>query len=340
MNRESPRGRGRSRALARVLVRRPAQGRAPARVKLALRRKPRNIPFYWRAVPLPPGLDNRPRDLRTCGLILESASVPWLHSGQGGIYVPALYTRKAEAELSAYRRENRVQPPPVPPPVYHNAAWMIGMMLVLLFWHGLVAHWWPGTSALPGEAAWKQAGSLDVFRTVYLGEWWRCLTALTLHSDSGHLFGNVFSGCVFLVLLGRMIGAGPAAALTVLGGAAGNALNALYRPYSHNSLGFSTALFACVGLSAAIYAVRHTGKGRILLPLAAGAGILASLGTGDIQGRTDYAAHIFGLLAGMALGALYGKFLLRVPRPPRLFRYACLLAAFVMPGLAWTLALN
>ena len=341
MRRKAETGRGgRHRALAHSLRKRPAAERSARPPVLPLRRKPRNIPFFWRVVRRPQGSDSQPRDLRTCGLILEAKGIPWLHSGQGGLYAPPLYTRRAEAELAAYSMENRPLPVPDPPPVYHNAVIMLVFFLLLLCWHGMMMHWWPGTAALPGEAAWKAAGSLDVFSTAYMGEWWRCLTALTLHSDSEHLFGNVFGGCIFLPLLGRMIGAGPSLLLILLGGTLGNAINVLYRPFSHNSLGFSTALFACVGLTVAIYAVRHTGRGRILLPLAAGVGILASLGTGDIQGRTDYAAHIFGLLSGMILGAAYGKVLLRFPRPGLLFRQACLAAGLVLPALAWSAAMR
>jgi len=317
--------------------RKERQGRrAPGPKRLVLRRKPRNIPLYWGRISLPSG---EPFPLRVYSLTLSARSVPWLASTRGELYVPALYARKAEAELAAYARENRALPPPPPPVVYHNAAWMLGSLLLLLFWHGLLAGWWPGLEQAAYADRWKAAGVLDVFRVAKLGEWWRCLTALTLHSDSQHLFGNVSASMIFLVLLGRMTGAGPALLLTVLSGALGNALNVLYRPMSHSSLGFSTALFGIVGLVAAVYAVRATGKGRILLPLAAGVGILASLGTGTFQDNTDYAAHIFGLLAGMLFGAGYGTLLLRVPEPSLAVRGLCACGAALLLGVAWWLAL-
>lgn len=322
--------------------------RRAATPTLRLRRKPRHVPVFWQRIdaglaPLfaasQPDLDRR-GILRLQQLVLAARRIPYLADANGHLYVPPLHTRQARFELLAYTRENRPLPPTLPPPGYHNAPWMIAALCALVVWYGVVEHWWPGTDALPPVTAWKQLGSLNVFQIVYTGEWWRCLTALTLHSDSEHLLANVVFGMPFMVMLGRRVGAGPAILLTVLAGALGNACNALYRPYAHDSLGFSTALFGVVGLLAGLFAVRTTGKGRVLLPLAAGVGILASLGTGDIEGRVDYAAHIFGLLAGMALGTAYGKLLQYVFAPGRFWRGVCgFLAALLLWG-AWRMAMR
>lgn len=47
---------------------------------------------------------------------------------------------------------------------------------------GFLAHL-PGLPDLPSEE-WSRLGSLDVFRVKTFGEWYRCVTALTLHADS------------------------------------------------------------------------------------------------------------------------------------------------------------
>ena len=326
---------------------RTRQKREPKK-RLQLRRRPRNVPAFWRKIDA--GLyplfvagqkDYGPHGIRRLQwLVLASRRIPCMESSQGNLYVPPMYERWARNELLAYTRENR-PPQPLPPPfAYHNEPWMLLALLGLVIWHGIVVHWWPGTDAWLSTAAWEKAGSLDVFRTAHLGEWWRCLTALTLHSDTGHLLANVAFGAPFLIMLGKRTGAGPALLLTVLAGALGNACNALYRPLSHNSLGFSTALFGIVGLLAALSAVRTTGKGRMLLPLAAGVGILASLGTGDIEGRVDYGAHIFGLLAGLVLGGFYGKLLHRWSEPSYGWRLACALGAILLLIAAWCRALS
>jgi len=309
---------------------------------LRLRRKPRNIPFFWRRIDagLSPLSEADQRDgpqgvRRLQRLVLAARRIPCLESSEGHLYAPALYEKWARAELVAYARENRPLPPPPLPPVYRNAPWMLIGLAGLVVWHGLAAGWRPGADSLPAVGHWKDIGSLDVFRTAHLGEWRRCLTALTLHSDFSHLLANVMFGAVFLVMLGRRIGAGPAWLLALLAGGLGNVCNALYRPLSHNSLGFSTALFGVVGILAALAAVRAAGKGRILLPLAAGVGILASIGAGDLEGRLDYGAHIFGLLAGIVLGAAYGKLLWLRPEPPFLWRAACALCAVALLFAAW-----
>ncbi|MDR2727291.1 MAG: rhomboid family intramembrane serine protease [Deltaproteobacteria bacterium] len=331
----------------RIAMRRMRKPAGAGSVRLRLRRKPRNIPPFWRRIdagllPLPTAdQQNGVRGIRHVQrLVLAARRIPCLEGGEGRLYVPILHERWARAELTAYARENRPLPQLPPPHAYRNAPWMLIGPVWLVAWHGLAARWWPGTDHLPAAGHWKEFGSLDVFRTAHLGEWWRCLTALTLHSDINHLLANVVFGSLFLVMLGRRIGAGPAWLLTVSAGGLGNMCNALYRPLSHNSLGFSTALFGAVGILAALSAVWATGKGRILLPLAAGVGILASIGTGDLEGRVDYGAHIFGLLAGILLGAAYGKLLRLWPEPSLPTRIICGLCAGGLLFAAWCRALG
>lgn len=69
----------------------------------------------------------------------------------------------------------------------------------------------------------------------------------------------------------------------------------------------------------------------MLLPVAAGAALLAMLGTeGE---RTDYLAHVAGLCCGLALGMLEG---LRLRRKWRaLPQWAAATLAMVIPVLAW-----
>jgi membrane associated rhomboid family serine protease len=273
-----------------------------------IRRRGRNIPRFWRRMDA--GVSAafaaqhpaRPSALaRLQRLILAARRVPCLEGHNASLYVPVLYERKARRELLAYLAENRPSPPPPSFPVLRNTPWVLALLAALPIWHAFV-RWAP-----PGPEFWRDAGCLDVFRVVHGQEWYRCLTALTLHADAPHMLANTVFACVFVSLLARRTGVGQALLLSLLAGALGNACNALYRPLSHSSLGFSTALFGVVGVLAGMSVVHGAGRGRVLLPLAAGTGILASLGAGDLEGRIDYAAHIFGLLAGLGVGALYGK---------------------------------
>ena len=251
--------------------------------------------------------------------ILASRNIPYLLTGRGNklrLYVPALLERQARSELEAVLAESRrPRPAYVEPPTHNNAHWVLSVLLLLILWHGVRMHWGflahlPGLPDLPSEE-WSRLGSLDVFRVKALGEWYRCVTALTLHADSQHLFGNVLFGAPFLILLCRRVGLGLGLFLILLAGTFGNALNAWYRPAGHISLGFSTALFGTVGVLSGFMALQgwgsrtqsDTGKlswRRGILLLAAGTGILAMLGTEG--SNTDYAAHLFGLLSGFIVG--------------------------------------
>lgn len=328
--------------------------RRPLRSRIRLR--PRSVPPYWRLVD-----DGEKRStLPPWPLVdlwvttLASRNIPCTLAGRGNhlrLYVPALLERQARSELEAVQAESR-KPRPVyiEPPTHNNAHWVLLLLLLLILWHGVRMHWGflpsLGFPALPPEA-WSAKGELDVFRVKVLGEWYRCVTALTLHADSQHLFGNVLFGAPFLILLCRRVGLGFGMLLILLSGTLGYAGDALYRPAGHISLGFSTALFGTVGVLSGIMALQGWGSrthdaGKLswrrgILLLAAGTGILAMLGTeGD---RTDYAAHLFGLLAGFSVGGIAGLITRRTGQPSRRTDTLLGLASLALLVLSWRLAL-
>lgn len=155
-----------------------------------------------------------------------------------------------------------------------------------------------------GEGAYaRRIGSANAFAILH-GEVWRVLTALTLHKDMAHALGNTLIGGLFLASLSGRVGAGIALALALASGALGNLADAIYYQTGHNSIGASTAVFGVVGLLCGLEAWRRQ---RLALPwrgawvpLGAGGGLLAMLGSGG--GDIDFGAHIYGMLAGMGLG--------------------------------------
>ena len=232
--------------------------------------RPYSVPRFWRMIDdgekrptLPP-----PHLFDLWITILASRNIPYLLTGRGNklrLYVPALLERQARSELEAVLAESR-KPRPVyiEPPAHNNAHWALSVLLLLILWHGVRMHWGflahlPGLPDLPPEE-WSRLGSLDVFRVKTFGEWYRCVTALTLHADSQHLFGNVLFGAPFLILLCRRVGLGLGLFLILLAGSFGNALNAWYRPAGHISLGFSTALFGTVGVLSGFMALQGWGS--------------------------------------------------------------------------------
>ncbi len=329
---------------------RSRQGAAPPSFKRKLELRPPSVPRFWRRTdngrPPPDG-----RTLELWSLACQALRIPCRLAGKGEaarLYVPCLYEVRVRRELAELSAEGTHLP--ASSPGRDNAYRVLACLAALLIWHGIAADWW----RFPGLASrdWSSLGALDVYKVRAAGEWYRCVTALTLHADSRHLFGNLLFGAPFLILLCRRIGVGAGLLLTLGGGALGNVFNTLYRTPSHLSLGFSTALFATVGSLAALAAAERTpvptapfrsGTGstgamrRAGLPLAAGAGVLAMLGTeGE---RTDYAAHVLGLFAGLLLGGLAGRFVFRKGPLSRTAEIAAGCAAWVTVVLCWRQAL-
>jgi membrane associated rhomboid family serine protease len=193
----------------------------------------------------------------------------------------------------------------------------------------------------------KTAGRMDAVRMVDDGEWWRAITALTLHGDIVHLVSNIVAGIGFAFLLARFFGAGAAWLLIVMTGAAGNALNAwVHHPDAHFSIGASTAVFGALGLITGVGlwvalmqpAERWT-MPRWLLPAFGGLTLLGLLGIGDgLDARIDVAAHISGFLCGAAAGfvcAIRQGFFVRLDRRGKWLG----LLALVLIGAAWLPAL-
>ena len=154
---------------------------------------------------------------------------------------------------------------------------------------------------------WLAAGRVDG-RLMLSGEWWRSVTALTLHADLPHLAGNLFFGAIFGLFTARLLGQGLAWALILAGGALGNITNVLIQHPSHRAVGASTAVFAALGVLTA-YTWMHRRDTRFHLayrsaPLVSGLVLLAYLGTGDA--RTDIVAHLTGFAWGMAGGLAAG----------------------------------
>ena len=304
--------------------------RSKRRNTLGLRVRPGGIPRYWRAVDDGQTRFVSPERAEEWMAVLASRGIPFRLGGRRRrwMYVPIFLEVVAREELRAVAGERLRQVPPLPPaPVHRNAHWVLFVLLLLALWHGIRMNWGPlgglFTALTPED--WLTRGALDVYRVTFLHEWWRCVTALTLHSDSQHVFGNMLFGAPFLILVCRRIGFGLGLTLIVVAGTLGNAFNALYRPADHVSLGFSTALFGAVGVLSGFMALQgwlSEGEKQIwqtlswrrgIILLAAGVGVLAMLGTeGE---RTDYAAHLFGLIAGFGTGGVAGWWVRRFGEP-------------------------
>jgi membrane associated rhomboid family serine protease len=238
--------------------------------------------------------------------------------------------------LAAYERERAERRPP-----RERAREMrgLGPLYASLAVSFAMLAFYAQTGPRAAARMWFAQGSADAAR-IASGELWRCVTALTLHADLGHVISNALFGAVFLTAAGRSLGPGLACALTLLAGAGGNFANAILRASPHDSVGASTALFGAVGVLAGwripqLAREGRTGR-RAAAPLAAALGLLAMLGVGGAP--IDIWAHGFGLALGLPLGAAAG-WLLHEP-PARPVQTGLALAAVAAIASCWSVALS
>jgi membrane associated rhomboid family serine protease len=204
--------------------------------------------------------------------------------------------------LNEYRTENLNWPPlPPPRPTLHPQTPPTLLMM------GLLTLFFAHTGSWSTDSRWFTQGAIDSVAILDRGEWWRLLTALTLHADLVHLTGNCLIGGVMIHFLSKTVGYGWAWLLLLLNGFAGNLLNILLRQDPHISVGFSTSVFAAIGIFTGLQFIRLKERPikELMLPLGAGAGLLAFLGSEGV--RTDLGAHFFGFVCGIASGILLGR---------------------------------
>ncbi len=266
-------------------------------------------------VPIPPGLEDGladqtipKRKLKSWVLVLQARQIPCRSEkidNKWQLLIPVDQYQNACHELIQYEKENQNWPPP--PPVerklHENTASTIWVLILLAIFYNVTQHQINLFGHHPVH--WVELGNAHAEKIVD-GEWWRLITALTLHSGPLHLAGNITLGGIFMVRLCRLLGSGRAWLLVLSTGTLGNLLNALVQSPDHRSIGASTAVFGAIGLLATINMLhfRNNLRRRWPLPIAAALGLLALLGASGEN--TDIGAHLFGFLAGIGLGMISG----------------------------------
>lgn len=256
---------------------------------------------------------SRPERFNPWLAALASRRIPYRIEFDGGarrIVVAAAYAEKACAELSAYERVNRGWPRPrledpqagrplVTDGAFFTALGCAALLFRFYLWvEDTPVREWRARGAWRGEA-------------IATGEWWRVITALTLHADAPHVLGNLFWLLGLLAVLGAEIGPGAALAAMVFSGALGNSLMLVLAPEGHAALGASTMVFGLLGVLSAVrtwhtWRTRQGGHGPLLqlvpwVPLLAGMAMLGIYGTAP---GSDLLGHGCGFAAGVAIGAL------------------------------------
>ncbi|MDX1561887.1 MAG: rhomboid family intramembrane serine protease [Gammaproteobacteria bacterium] len=240
-------------------------------------------------------------------LVLESQAVPSIVRWDGRAWVlsvDAADAAFARRQLSAYAAESKRTAQSKPELKGIGNPWPgIFFYLITIIGFALIA------PELVFGIEWLARGRMDA-GMMFAGEWWRPVTALSLHADAAHLLGNAFFGSLFAYSVARYWGGGFGWLAIVLCGTFGNVANGFLSGADHRSIGASTAVFAALGLLAA-YCWRRgfpafASARERSAPIVAGIGLLAYMGTGGVN--TDIGAHLLGFVVGFGGGLLGARF--------------------------------
>ena len=139
---------------------------------------------------------------------------------------------------------------------------------------------------------------------VFAGGWWRLLTAPMLHANLSHIIGN----CVVFAIIGAMleplIGARWFAALYAAGALGGSLFSIALDPADIPAVGASGAIMGVLAGAFLCGSMHRAGpRGRKMQSRALFL-MLPALIPMAADSHTDYAGHLGGVVAGLAMGVL------------------------------------
>ena len=295
------------------------------------------------------GRYRRLKTARERGLVVSAMELPhWIERERGEfvLFVEESARERVAAAVAEFEAEERARPriPKLEPlhiPKFAVAMTLIAM--VIFYRLQMIA---------PTRIIERGVAADDAIRA---GEWWRIFTALTLHGGLEHLVSNLSLAVFAFAFVLWRFGVGAGLLGTVLGGGLGNLMNAFAHVAKvHHSIGSSTALFASLGLLtggeiAARLMHRATRSGwQLFVPIGAGLAFLALFGGGGSDrdgvpildaGTVDVMAHLFGLAAGVMLGAIFFAAGMR-GGAARSVQVACGVGAIGILLFAWSVAVK
>lgn len=284
-----------------------------------------------------PGLERARAD--QFSLVLTALAIPHQINFRPGsglrLLAPAAWAEQAMDELTAWQAEDNQAAEQARARTRSDGAQnepVTAMVLLLLILFHLLA-----SGDLPGLGQgldWKTLGYADA-SLIRQGQWFRLVTAMTLHQDVIHLLGNVILGWPFFWLVCRRLGAGLGWLMIIVSGALGNLFTAWIHDWNHISLGASSMVFAAVGLIGGytVLAGHFQGKRDLIKGVGAALAILAMMGASGE--RVDLMAHFFSLACGLILGLAMGLISKAGQKIPSLISTLAGLAAILLVGLSW-----
>jgi len=281
---------------------------------------------------------NREQEAISCSLVLSAVGISHKLSQTPGnlfLQVTAENLHAARFQIHEYQNENRNWPPK-PVTSTNNFTPLLQPPTLLLL--GCLALLYSVTGPWSAHSVWFVQGAGNAEAILQKGEYYRLITALTLHADTVHLLGNCLFGGFLFHFFCKLTGNGFGLFAILFTATLANYFNVLLHGSHHLFVGFSTAVFAIIGMLAMISREYRTGKRYLqILPFMAGAALLAMIGSSGE--RTDLGAHLFGLLCGLVSGWFLGRPLLMKLRKSMLFQTILFCSSASIIFVAWKMAL-
>ena len=273
------------------------------------------------------------KQIRDESLVLLSQGISHRleHSPDGPfqIFVELDDQKRARFQIRLYHRENppREVNAPLPLKASLQPIWvlLVPAAVTLVQFSGII----PGI---------ESEGLSDADK-VMNGQWWRCITALTLHGDSRHLGGNLLTGYLVLSMMSYRISLAKVVPFLAVSSALANFCVAATVHTDFRSLGFSTFVFAAIGalsvMEFRLMPKESHGLLRRFAPLCGAASLATFVGIGE---HADILAHLYGFIAGLLCGFIPSKKSLRWGAPVATSDIFWVIAYYAIFIIGWAFA--
>lgn len=275
---------------------------------------------------------NTKEELFSVCLMLQSRGLDYQiqqNEESATVFIEEKDLQTAQQELNAFLEENRNWPPQhVVSPEGEPGTPALFLSGALLLFYAVTGPWTP-------HSIYFTAGAIESTAIIRHQEYYRLLTALTLHADLSHVLGNALIGGFLLHFFFRSTGAGTGLFSLLLAAVCANGANVFLRQTPHLSVGFSTAVFCCIGMQ--VFLSGRNPK-QLSLSFMAALALFALLG---IEGEhVDIGAHFYGLFSGILCGALLSLPIVRQGRKKRQLQIFLLSLSVAIILAAWYFALS
>ena len=274
------------------------------------------------------------RQVRDDSLVLLSQGIEHrlVRSEEGPfqIFIVPEMESAAKTQLELYHKENppKEENPPIPLSFSLQPLWVLLapiLVTLLQFTDKINLH----------------SEGVSYAAKVLKGEWWRSLTAQTLHGDARHLASNLLCGYIVMNMITFRIPLLRLVPFIAVAAAVANLCVSATVQTDFRSLGFSTFVFAAIGCLSVIefrlMPKESHGMLRRFAPLCGAASLAVFLGLGE---NADILGHAYGFVAGLFCGFIPKKKSLRWGTPLSSADGVGLLMYYGLYLLAWKLALG